>query len=402
MKKLVGIFVCICVTAACVFREKDLYFGTPQRFRGSRFSSEEDAVPEPLRSIYVSGVEFPQTYDWRKDSASGNVEARLVLFRDGERCLEFPAGRSERISPDPDMHRLFRSSLHSLFSDGALVSVKKNGQPLFEYNSPEKVVDMLVRDDGVWTLALTGVSGICLRHDGKIVHKDPAGSLFYVDGALYEDQGSVCFGYKVSMAGEFGPRESYCLVRGADARAVLPPDGMTELFDLRSCAGQDVLLGAMPSYARPLVLCQAGRLSALSLPPNNGLYKPRLIPDLEGDFCVYAELEDFSGYRLPASWGKDLSLSTYGLGKEVLGLAGSCCVFRDHIGGLTGIFRQGSLYLFRPELTLLSGSCIAFDGGTFILALSSMDGYPPLCMAGDVSRELALNGYLTAVEVVYE
>ena len=78
--------------------------GEPSGERAS--GREKPQVTKADTFVYVSGVEFPESYDWATDSAFGNVSSKLVLFRDGVRVCEIPAGPGTVFSADPDMHRI--------------------------------------------------------------------------------------------------------------------------------------------------------------------------------------------------------------------------------------------------------------------------------------------------------
>ena len=49
-------------------------------------------------SIYITALEFPITYDWRKDTLRGNVDCNLILMRNGKRKLALPVRYGMQIS----------------------------------------------------------------------------------------------------------------------------------------------------------------------------------------------------------------------------------------------------------------------------------------------------------------
>ena len=74
-----------------------------------RHGSEEAAVPSkplPDTLVYVSAVEFPEDYDWQRDTAYGTVPCRVSLFLEGERILSVPAGPGTFVGADPDRMRI--------------------------------------------------------------------------------------------------------------------------------------------------------------------------------------------------------------------------------------------------------------------------------------------------------
>ena len=67
--------------------------------------TEVPVVPEKQDTLYVTGVEYPEGYDWVKDVEYGTVSCRLFLEKAGERIVEVPVGYSYETASDPDMHR---------------------------------------------------------------------------------------------------------------------------------------------------------------------------------------------------------------------------------------------------------------------------------------------------------
>ena len=55
-------------------RRSDTTTGTAERVT-------DDGEPKHL---YVSGISYPEGYDWRRDTAYGRVECNIFLMRDGE------------------------------------------------------------------------------------------------------------------------------------------------------------------------------------------------------------------------------------------------------------------------------------------------------------------------------
>ena len=104
---------------------------------GGQPSSHDKPSDDGSTAVYVTGVEFPDGYDWRTDSLYGVINASVVLYRDDERILTIPAGASEQVSPDPDMHHFLAGDLYTEYSDASGTTVKRNGVRLFAYEGRE-------------------------------------------------------------------------------------------------------------------------------------------------------------------------------------------------------------------------------------------------------------------------
>lgn len=56
---------------------------------------------EIVRDLYVTGVEYPEGYDWHSDPDYDHVACTLFLMKGDERILELPVGERNMISADP-------------------------------------------------------------------------------------------------------------------------------------------------------------------------------------------------------------------------------------------------------------------------------------------------------------
>lgn len=150
------------------------------------FLSETDA--DGQSHLYLSGVRYPDGYDWRKDERKGSVECTLFLLRDGEPLLELPVGTGYQLASDPDMHRIVRGHLYTEYSTESETIVSRDGEECYRVSGRERLRGLQVRgkelftlcesrSGGAWTLRRDGSEYI--RGEGSVLH-----DLAFDDGTL--------------------------------------------------------------------------------------------------------------------------------------------------------------------------------------------------------------------------
>lgn len=192
--------------------------------------AEKDTV------VYMTGVEFPEGYDWRRDSSFGEVNGRLVLFRDSIRVLEIPAGAGSIASLAPDLHHLCGGHIYteSCTEEGTVIG--RDGEMLFSYPGRELLCGLLVEGDDVYTLGRSrSGQGFSLRRNGVEVFSRPDGGIAaqfsarpdYPSGALYRDERHMCFSYWRPS----GDDKEWYVVKDGTESPVAVPDG--RMYDIR-------------------------------------------------------------------------------------------------------------------------------------------------------------------------
>ncbi len=197
--------------------------------------SDSEEAPDTAAHLYLAAVEYPKDYDWVRDTAHTSVDARLLLFRDGECTVSFPAGDAWRVSTDPDTHWILDGHLYTVFSDGAETWILRDGKPLHHYAGAEDIKGMLIRDGMLWTLAQKrSGSGFTLRCDATAVKDNAQGTLI---GSLYADGEDLCFAFGLTVkAGNYTIRK-YFLSSGDQEKEVSIPSDATAVFDIRRVGG---------------------------------------------------------------------------------------------------------------------------------------------------------------------
>lgn len=206
----------------------DDLFGFREDFGGTqgKSSSDSSGVRKPIpdiRNVYVSGID-------RQDSS-------LVLFKNGEQILSVPYGEEFRVSGDPDMHHLINGSLFTEYHDAQGTTIGRDSIILFSYDGEETLRGLLTDGDDVYTIGQRcSGCGFVFRKNGEPLLESDYGQVYgsmydasYMrTGALYKDNGSVCFAYY---------SDKWHIVTDGVDNIINTPQSVKEIFDLRIVNG---------------------------------------------------------------------------------------------------------------------------------------------------------------------
>ena len=169
--------------------------------------SGRDNPPKADTAIFVSAVIVPEDYDWRRDTAYGAVSCEVQVLKNGVRQLSVRAGADEPISISPATHHLFGGHLYTERATDSGTIICRDGEPCISYPEREVLKGFLINNGIVYTLGkdLDG-DGFNYRKDGAIVLSQESGTIFGDftspsygrTGALYLDNGAVCFCFRNS------------------------------------------------------------------------------------------------------------------------------------------------------------------------------------------------------------
>ena len=357
-----------------------------------------DVPTEAAERLWISGVAYPEGYDWQRDTAYGIVDARLILLRDGTKVLDIPAGDRQEISTDPDMHRIVGGHLYTDYSSGTETVVRRDGEELFRYDGREMLVGFLVRDDIVWTLGVSRTSGRgpVLRRNGVQVFSDPLGRLppgfgnrDFEGGMLHMDKGEMFFFYRSS--------DGWIQVRGRLAEPIFLPPAMAEVYDIRRIGGRTVTAGR--TAAQPLVIAQdddARPCSTQGAPVRN----VSIVPSGDGGFFLRGETVRGTSVT-SVLWHPDGTERISAPG-SVLGFYGeeghTACLFANPDGTVSRYVKDGASVLVDGRNHFISNRCALLRNGEFYLLLTPADfAGGPFLLRDGVREDIPLNGYLTGM-----
>ena len=246
--------------------------------RGTGAAVREEARTDTV--IYMTALEFPEGYDWRRDTSFGEVQGRIVLYRDSVRILEIPAGPGSLASLDPDLHHLVAGHVYteSCTTDETVIGL--DGERLFSYPGRELLCGLLAGVGEVYTLGRNrSGSGFSLRRNGEVLFSRTEGSVpahfsarpEYSSGALYRDGDHMYFSYwQPAGAG----REWYVVEDGTESRVEVPDERM---YDIRI---RDGVPEITPMKASPLGVYHYA----------DGSWKAVVAVSREGSLILYSPL----------------------------------------------------------------------------------------------------------------
>ena len=173
--------------------------------RGNAPDSTE--TPKWDTSVFVTAVSVPKDYDWRRDTLYGAVPCELQLMKDGTLMFSMPTG--EIASSSPDTHHLLGGHLYTEYAsvDGTVICL--DGKELFRYPQREMLKGLLVHGEDIYSLGQSvDGGGFYYRRNGEVLLRQEVGEVFGSfsnpaygrNGALYENEGKVCFCFKTPSA----------------------------------------------------------------------------------------------------------------------------------------------------------------------------------------------------------
>lgn len=407
MKKICIVLLTLMAAVGCDFLDRDSQLGGRRAdiTRKPASNGSSGGLPKNA-SIYITGIEYPEGYDWRVDSNYGSVPFNLVVFSGTKRVLTLPS--SLGISPDPDMHRLSGGHLYTDYASGGETVVGKDGKELFRYTGSETLKGFMALSDGIYTLgqSRTG-SGLSFRKDGVDLYSDHAGYVIgdtYTsrNGALYEDSGALCFCYyTVSSTG----RTYYC-VRDGQAEEVIAPEKIAKFYDLRVSDEKPVFLGdVVVSKKNYPAIFRDGDYFRLKPVGKFEARNYRFISS-EGKYYVRGEKYSKNVLQGTSVWDSACAMlstsdkETTALGIEVRG-GRPYYVATTQNGYVRKFVAPTGTEGVSDSLMVMSGGCVALSGSSMYAAVTSCsDLTSPFLWIDGQRTSVLLNGYLSSIQVV--
>lgn len=376
----------------------------PSRSDTEMTTIEEDLGAAPAgKHLYVSGVSFPEGYDWRRDTAYGKVPCNIFLMRDGEIICRVAAGEEGHAETAPDRHHIIGGHLYTEHSDGLQTVIQRDGKEILRYKGDETIRGMLVRNGKILTLGQNRYSrGFALRSNGKIICSSGDGELlgswsdkaYARSGALYDDNGTPCFSYFTEKDG----KRTWHFVDG-DEDIVLNSEGIAAVYDMRTMWKDHYAVAKMSDGRAPVVISSGGPSDlsrSLAAAASNdyrlSAWEDRIF--IVGEYRSFGSTSGMTGF-----WDED------GL---ITRISNDCRSFRYMEGRLDYLKTSSGKVLsatfggrtspIQGDWCIMTPQCLCWTGDGPILALSDTGGKKsPAIWKDGVFDELDLNGFLTAV-----
>ena len=377
---------------------------TPQMPLGRRHTTGrtlEQPSPGPESvlpgRVLVTGVAFPDYYDWRRDTANGKVHCSVVLIDGSQTLVSFPAGEDAQVSQEADMHRYASGGVFSDYAWPGGTVVKRDGEVIFRYDERELVSGLQVCGDDVFTLGIRpGGRGLTLRRNGIPEYSAPSGTpLGRMAGRLYYDAGALCFSYL-----QTSPSTKAIVVRDGVAEEIDAPYSLGRVLDVLSVGGRTVMLAFYKPARMPfLVIGDSFRPLGGSVAEISEGY---LIPDGQ-DFYAQISYTGKDGLQRTELWTEGGSNCSPGecSGIQRYFVRGGKVAYLGGDGGTVSFAgAEGVEYAIPEGSRLMGDACAAWDGRMLCLALTpSSPLYSPLLMMGQEQLAVKINGYLTGVYI---
>lgn len=348
-------------------------------------------------SCYMIGVDYAKRYDWHSDQSRESVKCSLVVYVDGSPVMKVPAGKDMQVSADADMHRVVDGSLYTDYATDDMTVVKKNGEVLFSYDGPERISDIVVKGQDVFTLGESRKgAGFSLRRNGEVVVSREKGSLI---SSLRMDGDSLCFGFCEPIRTVTGVIDRYYAVYGQSVTNLSLREDLDKVWDVCAIDGKVVCLASLKAVAQPVVI-SGGDVSALNVAKGLTMISCSMFM-LDGGIGVEGVCKGTDGAIKSGIWINNTPLVMFD-NMNVSSLCtdgtGVCCVLNPVSAGSQGkIYRCGEVFLIPEGYTCMSSHGVAMVNGILHVGLSSRNGDQPLLWKDGQLETVSINGYISQI-----
>jgi hypothetical protein len=370
-------------------------------------SGEDSTVVSFGDGLFVTAVEYPPGYDWRRDSARADIRGRLLLLRqqdDGilpafDTILALEAGKGRAVSLDPDRHHFTGGHLYTECITELGTVYRRDGRTVHISREREYVRGILARDEDLYVLSMRlDGGGFILRRNWKPILSRDAGRLhgssgdpaFGRSGALFADRDQVCFLYENEAS-------QWLLVRDRKEELVSLPPHMTHLYDIH-CIGGNICLVCRIRQRDPILYVGSKKFdlsTSLNTPVQKSGFRILRGPRPGDDICLSGT------FRL--SWNQQPYTGLWSP-KQLLATKKGRCDWLDkdtylcrENGRITEAGLDGALFTLDGSGSLMMPACALRTETELFLALSGDGGDGPVLWVNGRRNPLKINGFLTSV-----
>ncbi len=350
--------------------------------------------------IYVTAMDYPDGYDWRRDEEKGSVRCSLVVFADGLPVMKVPVGDEYEVSSDPDMHRMADGHLYTDFATDSETVIKRDGKEAVRFPGREMICDIIDNEGDIYSLGHSrDGDGFAYRRNGETVIGRSEGRSF---GRLYHAaDSSIRFAFyePVEAAGQTLERY-YVSVDGEISQTAVRED-VKKVWDIVFHGDEVCYLADVVGISSP-VLFSSGGMKALNMPESSKMLTCRIVTTdeslyVEGLFCR-------DGKPLTSGiWQEDGEVYIFSDGRTVssvcMGGDGICCVLNSSSASSPGlIYRCGETYSMPADYSSVGTSSALFLDGILHVGLSSRtSSAPPFIWKDGESNPLKINGFISTI-----
>ena len=346
---------------------------------------------------YLTGVDYPEGYDWRADAEVGTVKCSLVVYANGVPMMKVPAGDAYETSSAPDMHRVIDGDLYTDYSSDSTTVIKKNGKLLFRYPGREMMVGMAVDGDDVYTLGQSRSGrGFSYRKNGELLFEHPSGRLF----DHFEKSASGCsFAYSEEISLSERIVERYYIYSEDSVRQIAVREDVKKVWDVIITDGDVQYLASLVGISNPVSVSGDDSMTALEVSQGSSVRSCRFVhgmPDV-----VEGVVRQSTGVMTSYIWRSSAVDTMFPLGLMVSSMCswddGICCTLTRQKEGAGMISRCGELFQVPVGYSVMGASPIAVVDGILHVGLtSSIEGRPAVWKDGEV-HPLDFNGFISTI-----
>lgn len=347
---------------------------------------------------YVTGVSYPEGYDWRADPEKGSVKCSLVVYADGIPMMKVPVGDKYEVSADPDMHRMIGGHIFTDYSTDTETVIKKDGKEIFRYPGREMICGMLADGDDVYTLGQSRQGkGFAFRKNGYVLIERQNGRTF---NRLHRDRDSICFAFCEPVASSDGVIERYYHVTNGQIRQVALREDVKKVWDILSVDNEICYLASVVGIAEPVLFCGTS-MSALEMPASSQMLTCRIVPGCDETGVEGVCLSAGMPFR-SCIWVDGHRNQIFAPGYTVSSLCGIqggvCCTVNPYGSLAEGlIFRCGEAFEMPEGYVSMGSSPLKVIDGILHVGLSSLDGDKPVIWKDGIVTEVDINGFISTI-----
>lgn len=347
------------------------------------------------KSLYVTGVEYPDGYDWWKHYGPPPRGTVLFLMKDGERTVEIELDGG--MSVDADMHRCLDGHLYTDSVTEAETVLEKDGEEIFRFDGREMISSMLVSGEDIYTLSVprTG-EGWFYRKNGEIVLYKGTGSPLPL--GLHFDGDSVCFAYEDRIQSVPYDIIKYFYVVDGVSRAIPVPDDLVSVEDA-ILSGGELYYIAFRKNIQPAVLTKG---------MDGQTYDLSLLETMSG--CRFLENKGAIFTYAKARYGESSTANFWKMTKSVASYHPSLnalawdtdgtdvyavCVEKGV--GDASFYRNSDFQEFADGYSAVYPKIIAVCDGRYCVAVMGTKDYKPALWLDGKLLEYDFNGVFTSV-----
>ena len=398
MKRIASTVLTLVITVSCGIRIIDENGSSEGNiWTDPTYTPDSSSVKRQI--CYVTGLDYPDGYDWRTVPENSAVKCSLVVFADDRPVMKLPVGEEYHISPDPDMHRMIGGHLYTDYSTDNETIIKKDGQEVLRYEGREMILDMKVSGENLYTL------GRPRKGNGFIFRKNGAAMMHRTDGYAFPRlqtlKDSICFAFSTPVESSSEQLERYYHVINGRVVQTAVREDVRKVFDIIWHKGKSCYLASMTGISSPIIV-NGEKMKALESSEGIDMLTCRL---MSAGNSLFTEAICFKGESCYSCLWKDGSIHMlFPEGMTTSGICtldeGICCVLnadKQDYGGL--IFRCGETFDIPSGYTATGPNPIAMRNGILHVGLSSMTGGKPIIWKDGNTSPLNINGPLCTLSV---